>query len=169
MAKALFINSKELKRFTNLNGNVDSDRYLDAVYEAQTRHIKQLLGTDLFDRIAGHITAGNLDSNATYKALLDDYIKPVLINYAMVELLPRLHFQLTNKGIYIHNSENSTSATTEDVNIMVERYSSIAQYYGERLTDHLSFYSSNFPEYLSNTNDEIHPDRRGYFTGLVLD
>jgi len=168
MARGLFINAKELKRFTSLNGNVDSDRWLDSVFEAQNRHIKQLLGTDLYVKIQGHIEAGNIASYSTYKALLDEYIKPTLINYSMVELIPNLHFQLSNKGIFIHNSENSQSATSEEINSIVQRYRSVAQYYATRLTDHLSFYSSSFPEYSTNTNDEINPSREGYFTGLVL-
>lgn len=169
MARGLFINSKELKRFTQLNGNVDSDRFLDAVWDRQNRDIQSILGTDLYNKIKGHIEAGNLSSQTAYKNLLDDYIKPVLINYAMAELVNRLHFQLSNKGIFVHTSENAIPATTDDVIKMEQRYSSIAEYYAQRLTDYLSFNSNNFPEYTSNTDTDLSPDRRGYFTNIILD
>ena len=49
--KALFINAKDVKTFTSINGNLDPDRYLNAVYLAQITHIQNMLGTDLYNRI----------------------------------------------------------------------------------------------------------------------
>ena len=43
-----------------------------------------------------------------------------------------------------------------------------ANYYSTRLVDYLCFNQSKFPEYTSNTNDDISPDTDTVFNGWVL-
>jgi len=166
MAKALFISSKELKTFTTVNNGVSPDRYLSAVYLAQETHIHSLLGTDLYDKLSTDIETGQL--NTAYKALLDDYIKPILLQYSLVEILPRLHYQITSKGILKHTSENGESVTADELDDMVERERSVAQFYADRFIDYMGNNSTSFPEYLSNSNGDIHPDHTSYYSGFVL-
>lgn len=167
MSKALFINAKDVKTFTSVNGNIDPDRYLNAVYLAQITHIQNLLGTDLYNRISDDIENDSL--NDDYRRLLTDYIKPILIHYSMVEMLPRLHYQITSKGIYKHRSENSETASAEEVDDMIERERSAAQFFADRFLDFIRMNTQTYPEYLSNTGEDLHPDHTGYFTGMVLD
>ena len=61
-----------------------------------------------------------------------------------------------------------TSVTKEEVDYLVEKHRDIAEYYTRRFIDYMSFNQSSFPEYTSNTNDEIHPDRDALFNGWVL-
>lgn len=53
---------------------------------AQDIHIHQLLGTDLYDKIANDISTSSLGGN--YKTFTDEYIQPVLIHYSLYECLP---------------------------------------------------------------------------------
>ena len=166
MAKALFISSKELKTFTTVKAGVSPDKYLSAVYLAQETHIHGLLGTDLYNKLSNDIETGTL--NAVYKALLDDYIKPILLQYSLVEMVPRIHYQITAKGIIKHTTENGESATAEEVNEMVERERSAAQFYADRFIDYINNHSTSFPEYLSNSSGDLYPDNTSYYSGFVL-
>ena len=73
--KSLFINDKDVKTFTSINGNLDIDRYVNAVYLAQITHIQSMLGTDLYERLSTDIENDSL--SGAYRSLLEDYIKPI--------------------------------------------------------------------------------------------
>ena len=165
--KAIFINDKDLKSFSNISGNLDPDRYLNACYLAQITHIQSMLGTELYDRLTKDIEESTL--NATYRALLEDYIKPVLIHYTLVELYPRISLQISNKGIYKHRSENSDTASAQEIDDMIERERSAAQFHADRFLDYIKNNTTTFPEYLMNSSGDMYPDHTSYFTGFVLD
>jgi len=44
----------------------------------------------------------------------------------------------------------------------------IAEYYTRRFIDHMSFNQAKFPEYTSNSNDDVSPSYDANFNGWVL-
>ena len=78
MAEALLIQPIDLKRFTFVDGNLDSDKLLQFVKIAQDIHIQSYLGTDLLNKLKADVTAGTL--TGVYLTLLDTYVKPMLIH-----------------------------------------------------------------------------------------
>ena len=62
-------------------------------------------------KIQNEIVAGTLAN--PYLALLNDYIKPMLLHWSMVEYLPYAGVNIANGGIYTKNPENSTALTKE--------------------------------------------------------
>jgi hypothetical protein len=158
MAQALFVSREDIVKFTSLSGNVDVDNFIQWVKVAQDIHIQNYLGTDLFNKINNDIVAGTIAN--PYLALLTTYIKPMVIHWAMVEALPFMHYTIANKGIYKHGSENSETATIEEVEKLVDKYRSIAQNYTDRFIDYMCFNSTTFPEYLSNSDNDISPDKK---------
>ena len=122
MAKALLITRDDIVKKTALNGNVDVDLFIQFVNIAQDTHIQNYLGTDLLEKIQALIVAGTLDdvANADYKALLLDYVKSMLIHWAMVEYLPFASYTIANKGMYKHGSENSETVSKNEVDFLIE-------------------------------------------------
>ena len=51
MAKALFITTADLKKFTAVNGNLDPDKFTQFILVAQDTHIQNFIGTDLYEKI----------------------------------------------------------------------------------------------------------------------
>lgn len=170
MAQALLITRDDIVKKTALNGNVDTDLYIQFVKIAQDTHIQNYLGTDLLEKFESLITAGTLDdvANADYKALLLDYVKDMLIHWAMVEYLPFAAYSVANKGVFKHLSENSTNAEKFEVDFLVEKQRDIAQHYTQRFIDYICFNTSTFPEYNSNTNGDMHPDTDTNFSGWYI-
>ena len=84
MATALFIKRSDLVKNTALNSNVDTDKFIQFISLAQEIHVQNYLGTDLYDKISADIIAGTLTGD--YLDLVNDYIQPMLIHFAMVEL-----------------------------------------------------------------------------------
>ena len=105
--KALFITLKELKRKSIFDGNIDADKIIQFIEVAQDTEIQTYLGTKLYDKLQADIIADTLSGN--YKTLVDDYINPMLIWYTQAAYIPYAAYQISNGGIYKHNSENSTA------------------------------------------------------------
>jgi hypothetical protein len=167
MATALFIKRADLVKNTALNGSVDTDKFIQFIHIAQEIHVRNFMGTDLYDKISQDIIDGNLTGD--YLALINDYIQPMLIHYAMAEYLPFAAYTIANGGVYKHNSENSTIASKEEVDLLINRERDYAEYYTQRFIDYMSFHADEkFPEYYTNNNEDIYPDKDVLFHGWSL-
>ena len=167
MPSALFIKRSDLINNTALNGNVDTDKFIQFVKIAQDIHIQTYLGTDLYEKISADIVANTLAGD--YLALVNNYIQPMLIHFAMVEYLPFAAYTIANGGVYKHNSENSSLALKEEIDSLIAKERDYAEYYTQRFIDYMSFNApSKFPEYYSNNNEEIYPDKNALFNGWML-
>lgn len=166
MATALFVTTKDIATFTALNGNVDVDKFTQFIKIAQDIHIQNYLGTDLFNKINDDIVASTLTGN--YLTLVNTYIKPMLIHYAMVEYLPFSAYTIANKGVFKHTSENSESVDKSEVDFLIGKELSIAEHYTKRFTDFICFNSADYPEYNTNSNGDMYPDRDVNFTNWFL-
>jgi len=166
MAEALLVTRKDIVKFTAMSGNVDTDKFIQYIKIAQDKHIENYLGTDLIDKIKQHIIDDDLAGN--YLTLVNEWIKPCLIHWAMVEYLPFAAYSIANKGVFKHSSENAENASRDEVDYLLEKERNTAQYYTDRLIDHLSFNaSSKYPEYYTNNNEDVNPDK-DLFGGWVL-
>ena len=244
MAEALLITRNDVVKFTAMNGNVDTDNFIQYVKIAQDIHIQNYLGTDLLEKLkseiilaasgiptaitisnqgtgyttgtainttsttgtglklnitaaGGLITAATINTAGTgytvgntatvtggtngavtissiytiptdYNNLLVNYVKQMLIHWAMVEYLPFAAYTIANKGVYKHNSENATNVEKVEIDFLIEIERSIAQHYTERFIDYISFNNDLFPEYNSNSNGDMYPDTNNNYTGWYL-
>lgn len=166
MAQALFITTEDLTKFTAVNGNIDRDNFIQFIKIAQDIHIKNYLGSKLFNKINDDIVAGTLIS--PYTMLLTDYIKPMVIHWAMVEYLPWGAYTIANRGIYKHGSETSEQVSKNEVDFLIEKQRDVAQNYTRRFIDYMCYNYTDFPEYTTNVNDDIKPDKSASFGGWYL-
>jgi hypothetical protein len=244
MAEALLITRNDVVKFTALNGNVDTDNFIQWVKIAQDIDIQRILGTQLLQKLqaeiilaysgiptaisisdagTGYTTAtgvtttgtgtgltvditavgglvtvadidvagtgykigdtaiidgGNDDAEITidsiytiptdYNNLLVTYVKPMLIHFAMSQFLPFAAYTIANKGVYKHNSENSTNVEKNEIDYLVQKELMIAQNYAERFIDYISFNNDLFPEYNTNSNGDMFPSTQNNFTGWFI-
>ena len=166
MATALFITRDDLVRNTFLSGNVDTDKFIQFIKIAQEVHIEQYLGTKLYDKISADIIAGTL--SGTYQTLVNDYIQQMLIHFAMVEYLPFAAFTASNGGVFKKTVENGETLERSELPMLIDKERNLAEYYTRRFIEFMSFNQSSYPEYTSNTNDDIHPLKDSVFQGWVL-
>ena len=166
MAKALLISRQDVVRFTNLNGNIDTDKFIQFVSISQDIHIQSMLGTKLLEKIQAEIIAGTLAN--PYKDLLEIYIKPCLIHASMLEFLPFSAVTIANKGVYKHGAENSETVSKEEIDFLVEKQRQTFMHYKDRFDSYICENSSTFPEYSSNTGSDVNPNSDVNFTGWVL-
>jgi len=166
MATALFINRTDLVKNSILDGNVDTDKFIQFIKIAQQIDIQNLLGTDLYNKISAYIIAGNLAGN--YLSLVNTYVQPTLIWFAQMNYIPFAAYQIKNGGVFKHSSETAQNVDKNEVDYLVGKAREYANYYSTRLVDYLSFHNDLFPEYTSNTDEDISPDNDTTFKGWVL-
>ena len=51
MAEALLITRKDVVKFTAMNGNVDTDKFIQYIKIAQDVHIQNYVGTELYNKL----------------------------------------------------------------------------------------------------------------------
>ena len=166
MAIALFINRTDLVKNSILDGNVDTDKFIQFIKIAQQIDIQNLLGTDLYNKISSDIVNNSLSGN--YLNLVNDYIQPMLIWFAQVNYIPFAAYQIKNVGIYKHTSETAETVDKNEVDYLVTKAREYANWYSTRFIDYMSFNQDLFPEYNSNSNEDIMPDTDSTFNGWVL-
>ena len=164
--KALFVSTDDLKRYSVLSGNIDSDKFIQFISIAQEMHVIEYLGTRLYEKLQNGIINDSL--NADYIKLLENYVKPLTIHWALVEYMSFAPYQVTNKGVYKHISETSDSVSVEEVNSLVEKHRDIAQNYTRRFIDFMIYNQSTYPEYNQNKNDDIYPSFDSSWGGWEL-
>ena len=166
MATALFINRTDLVKNSILDGNVDTDKFIQFIKVAQQIDIQNLLGTDLYNKISADIVAGTLSGN--YLTLVNTYVQPTLIWFAQMNYIPFAAYQIKNGGVFKHSSETAQNVDKNEVDYLVGKAREYANYYSTRLVDYLCFNDNLFPEYNSNSDDDIYPDTDTTFKGWVL-
>ena len=168
--KALFVTIKDIKQKSIIGGTVDPEKIVQFVEVAQDTHIQNYLGGKLYNKMQSLIINDTIDNaeNSNYKLLLETYVKPMLIWFTQAEYMPFSAFQISNGGVYRHNSENSQLASTEEINMLTRSALETAEFYTRRFMDYMDFNSELFPEYTSTANEEMHPDRDVNFGGIYL-
>ena len=166
MATALFISRTDLVKNSILDGNVDTDKFIQFIKIAQEIHVQNYLGSKLYDKISADIIAGTLTGD--YLSLVTDYLQPMLIHYAMMDYLPFAAYQIKNGGVFKHNSENSETVSKDEIDFLTKKQRNFAEYYTRRFIDYICFNSNKFPEYNNNTETDIYPDKDTNSSNWVL-
>ena len=160
MATALFIKTEDVLRNSIMDGNIDVDKYIQFIKLAQEIDIQNITGTSLYNKFSTLISSGTIDdaANAKYKTLLNE----------QVAIIPFIAYQIRQGGIFKHTSESAETVSRNEVDFLVEKARTNAEWYKRRFQSYMDFNQSNFPEFYNNTNDEISPSSEETFNGWVL-
>ena len=166
-AEVLFVNPDYIKRLTQVNGGVEDSVMVPAIILAQDKHIQNYLGTDLLEKLKSDIAGAG--PTGDYATLLDDYVRKATVWWSMVEMIPNLYVKLDNGGLVIRTAENTTAISEDDLHREVEQARQNAQFYTTRLVDYLRQNSGAFPEYNSNSANDMSPETQVYYqNGMTI-
>jgi len=169
--KVLFITTRDLKRYSVLNGNIDPNKLMYHIEIAQDTEVQNYLGTKLLEKVQDLIKNNAIDNpaNEDYKELLETYIQPMTIYWALVSYMPFAAYTIANGGVFKHTSENSVTVDKSEVDYLANKYRDIAQFYTNNFIDFMIYNESKYPEYNQNVDDDTYPDQGGAnFGGWVL-
>lgn len=158
--EVLFIDENYIKKYTWINGSVDPLMLYPAIYLAQDEKIQQYLGTDLYYKIKDDLEANTISGN--YLLLLDRFIRRATCWWAMYEVLPHLYVKTDNGSLVQHTSEDTTTISESSYEKYREQTRQKAMFFTARMVDYLCYNQSLFPEYLTNTQNQMWSDTNVY-------
>ena len=92
----------------------------------------------------------------------------MLIWYAQANYYPFAAYQVRQGGVYKHTSESAESVSKSEIDFLVEKARTNAEWYSRRFIDFMGFNQTTYPEYTNNVNDDIYPSGSATFNGWVL-
>lgn len=172
MAKVYFISETYFKNNTPVNMNVEPQLINIAIMDAQVLHIQIALGSKLYKKLEDLISDNSIAKavNAKYKSLLDDLVRPAVVQWSLVESLAYIRYKIMNKTVGGQSSDNTTPIDLEELKYLAAQLKNKAEFYTQRIVDYLCANSSDYPEYTNgNAVDDILPETNAYFSGMQLD
>lgn len=150
------ITAQEIYRNTSMGGNVDPDKFIHLIRDAEITILEPVLGTALYDKIITDFNANSLAGD--YLEMFENYIKDVLWHSVYAMYLREGIILAQNTGIYENTPENRGSAQLENVQYVAKSAQSKADMYIARLERYLC--DKNIPEYMDDQpNDyDVHPE-----------
>jgi len=168
MANVLFISEAFVKDNTLLHENIDFKFIRPVIILCQDIHLQPKLGTTLYNEIKTQIIGSTLTTANT--TLLNDYIQPMLLYWVQSEAPSAISYKFLNKGVMQQSSENSQTASLDEINFISQKYKDKAEWYTERLVSFLLENDTDYPAYANPDDglDVIQPDTRVFATGIYL-
>ena len=156
--QTILIKQEQLTRNTIIGGNVDTDRYLQAIKACQNIYIKPLLGKTLYDKIVADFEADTL--TGLYLEMFDDYITEMIIHGSSEIYLSQGAYMVSNSGITKTKTDSSETISKEEVDYLVEASRKLYRLYEEQF---LKWIKDNpVPEY-EKTCGAKHKTYGGWF------
>jgi hypothetical protein len=168
MATVLLLTATYIKDYTFVDPNVDEKYIRISIEEAQKIHIRNYIGSGLYDEIITQVQTNSLTALNT--TLLDNYIIPALKWWTMVEAAPFLTYKVTNKNIVRKNSDNSSGVDFNELNSFMNLVTDKAEYHTKRLINYLLQNEASYPLYNNPGSgfDTIFPQGYSYDCNIFL-
>jgi hypothetical protein len=132
-----------IKKFTPLNGSVDTNFITAAQYLAEDNYISEFIGTALMRKLKEDVNSWS----GKYLTIMEDYLPKCAAWWTLYEVYPMIYAKHDNGGIVVRTTENATSITTDDLSMLREQAKVNAKMYTQRLLDYLVKNVADFPEY----------------------
>lgn len=160
------ISETYLKQHSTIEDSVDFELLKPAILEAQEIHIRDVIGSGIYNQIISEVTSGTF--TGLNQSLLNNYIKPALVKWVLVEALPEIAYRIVNKGLMTKNADNAQPISESQILARVDRYKNKAEYYSERITKYIKANITDFPLYNNPGSgvDVIRPRHQNYDCGI---
>ena len=171
----LMLSVEELKKNSTIDMNVEDKILESSILDAQNIDIQAIIGTTLYNSLLTKVYDDTIDAsiNADYKILLDDFVYPAHLKFALLRSVMPMRVAFRNKGIMQANSENSVPVDKEFITYVESKFRNDADFYANKLKGYLCHFFDKHPSendtIPTNRNDYSKPnDRQNYFGGLYL-
>ena len=159
----LLITGSDLTKNTVMGGNIDPQKYVHVIKEAQIFVIEPILGTKLYDKIISDYSNDNL--SGSYLEIVENYIKPILIYSVAAEFILVHSYNIANGGVFKNSPQDSEPVSKTEVDFLVQEQHNKADAYIKRLKKYLCDVSITEYENTQDNEYDIYPDKTMHFTG----
>lgn len=148
MATVILLKNNDITVNTNLGGNIDPNRYLHCIRDAQKTELMPLIGKDLYKKIMADFSGNTL--TGVYQELYDDYIKDFVIHKAGELYLAIGAYMVSDAGITKTSTDNTETVSKDEIDYMVVHQRNLAKHYGRQMKKFLNENKDDIPEYQSD-------------------
>lgn len=167
MAYTLFISESRLKKLTAVHENLEPQELTPFVLQGQDVYVQELLGTKFYNSLKEKVIAGTTTTQE--QNLLNDYIAPMLANYAVYLALPSFNYKMKNKSVLNPSAEEAQNTGLSELKYLRESVKNTADFYRERSREFLIDNETDFPDYINYGTDGMRPNRlNAYSSGIVI-
>lgn len=154
MSVFLFISPEKLVKETVIGGNVDTDKYLFAIENAQITTLEPLFGSELYDKLKADYIADTLAGD--YLTIYNEYLVPILKYQSAAEYIEVCSYMVENGGIFRPQPDNKEIPTRQDIDSFAQKYRGLAESFIQRFQKWICLH--NIEEYKLN-QDEVNADK----------
>jgi len=145
---ALFVSEEALKNYvSSLNQNVSSESLVPSVLLSQDIELQTFLGSTFYFHLQNQILNGTVSDENQF--LIDNYISKAVIQFCMVHALPTLNWKIYNKAVLRPGSENSETATLEEIKFLQQEFRNAGNSYMDKMVYWINLHPGDFPVYFS--------------------
>ena len=166
MENTLFISTQFLKDNSIIEGNIEDRLIINAIIKAQTIDIQNILGQELYTEIKNQVKTKTISTKN--KTLLDDYIVPCLVEWAVWRSLPIINTKVKNIALIQQNAENAQPVSNDQEIYLRKDIKQSAEFYSDTLKRYLFKNQSDYPLFLQSQTYEIRQNFR-YNTGIYME
>jgi hypothetical protein len=154
MTDVLLISWTKVKQYTAINDSLDASLIKNSIRESQDIMLQRVIGTLLYNKLLNLVETDTMDdsSNASYKALLLNYIQDMLLYASYYNILENTFIRTRNNGLLTPNGgENSTTVDRQVYEMKRTSTKNKFEYYSDRLSRYLVEKQNEFPELNQST------------------
>jgi len=162
MALILFVSEQYIKQYTPIGNLVQWDEIEPTTHLVQDSFIQDILGSNFYTYLQLAYSAQTLNNN---EIELMNRIKPAEAYRVAEQSLTFINFQIKNKGVMTQNGDYSAPADLDQFKYVRSELTNRAEFYTKRLSNYLSDNYTLFPQYITNNNTDMQPNKAGYNGG----
>lgn len=165
----LILTKTDLTTITVIQKNVEVTHLTPFIEAAQDLHIKKLFGVALYESLLADVTLNTVTD--TYQATdtklnnLLNQTRNGLSYWTAYEATVFLWAKITNKGIMLKNSENSTPAAKGDMWEVKKQFRNLAEFYCNELLTFLRDNRNLYPLWREDC-EQGNVSNKKYFSGI---
>lgn len=165
ISSSLLIDDCYAKDNSGIVGSWDFEYLIPFVKISQDINLSQLIGEALLLRLYEGVNTDPDTLTADERALLINYIQPVVLHFALYRGMDNLGLKIDNSGLVRRNSENGTAVELSETSYLGDKEKTIAESYGKRLVDFLDANADLYPQYKDEVLGQIKPSNTPSFSG----
>lgn len=165
--ESLIISEELFEALSPVSGDLDWEYIWPLILVTQDEWIQPVLGQKLYEKIMTEIKANTLVN--PYKDLVEDYVARVCVWFTCFVGMPFWSIKLVNSGVVQRVVDDGTVISLTDIDKLREMCLEKAEFYKQRLIDYLCAHSTEFPEFRTETYDQVKVETTNYSGGLNLE
>lgn len=162
-----FITTVFLKNNTSINANVDDSLLSPFILKAQKKYLMDLIGSNFYNHLCNTYEDGSI-TQTDYDFIVD-YVQDMVAEWTHYLAYPHIAVKTNNKGAVEEYSTYSNSADMAKMKIARNEIMDMAQFYSQRIVNHLRLNPELYPAWSSpTTTEELPKGSRGYSNNVYI-